>query len=84
MAQISIAEVSTNPSSCALSGLKPLLRTRDLLAVLPFGKSKLYAEIASGRFVAPVKVSRRMSLWRREDVETYLDRLVSEAGCGRC
>lgn len=80
MTTISSAETSATPSSCSLHGAKPLLRTRDVLAFLPFGKSKLYEEIHAGRFVAPVKASSRMALYRREDVESYLDRLIGGTG----
>lgn len=77
MVSTSSAKTSATPSSCSLHGAKPLLRTRDVLAFLPFGKSKLYEEIQSGRFVAPIKPSSRMALYRREDVESYLDRLIA-------
>ena len=70
------AETSAKLPSCYLHGAKPLLRTRDVLAYLPFGKSKLYEEIHAGRFVAPLKTSSRMALYRREDVEAYLGRLM--------
>lgn len=79
MHKIPMAEAPANPPSCSLSGVKPLLRTRDVLAIVPFGKSKLHTEIKAGRFVAPVRASRRMALYRREDVEAYLDRLISGA-----
>ena len=76
MATISQAETSATPSGCSQQGARTLLRTRDVLALLPFGKSKLYEEIHAGRFVAPIKPSSRMALYRREDVEAYLERLM--------
>lgn len=76
MTTISKSETPGTPSSCSLHGAKPLLRTRDVLAFLPFGKSKWYEEIHAGRAPAPLRASRRMALYRREDVEAYLDRLI--------
>ena len=66
-----------------LSTHKPLLRKRQLLLVIPIGKTTLYDEIAKGRFPRPIKIGRRASAWLKSEVETWLaereaDRAVSE------
>jgi prophage regulatory protein len=49
-----------------------LWRLRQVLAVTSMSRSWLYAEIAQGRFPAPVRVGLRAVAWRRSDIETWL------------
>lgn len=38
-------------------------------------RSMLYADIAAGRFPAPVRTGKRSVAWRASDVEAWLDGL---------
>ncbi len=48
------------------------LRLREVLAPggpIPVSKSTWWAGIKDGRFPKPVKLGRRISVWRAEDIE---------------
>jgi prophage regulatory protein len=55
-----------------MSPPKQLLRKRQLLLVIPIGKTTLYDEIAKGRFPRPIKIGRRASAWLKSEVETWI------------
>lgn len=50
--------------------VRPALRLREVLDLLPVSKSTLYQRIADGRFPSPFK-NGRISLWRSEDVARW-------------
>lgn len=50
------------------------VRRPVVLALIPYGPTKLYKEINAGRFPAPVRFSERMSAWRAEDVRDWIER----------
>jgi prophage regulatory protein len=49
-----------------------MLRVKDVLAVVPLGRSTLFAKIAAGEFPAPVKLSPRVVCWRADTIRNYL------------
>jgi predicted DNA-binding transcriptional regulator AlpA len=53
------------------------LRLPEVLALIPVGKSTLYAWIASGRFPPPVKLGR-CSAWRVEDIRAHIQSVSAE------
>ena len=52
------------------------LRLRDVLEFIPISKSSLYAGIAEGRFPKPIKLGKRTSAWKVEDIRN----LIAELG----
>lgn len=66
-----------NKSTSVVTGLKPLVDGPAFRAVYPFGKTRFFEDLKSGLIPPPVRLSRRKSLWRREDVERVLARLMS-------
>ena len=52
-------------------------RLADVLKLIPVGKSAWYAGIKEGRFPAPVKLNKRASAYRVEDIRALIERLSS-------
>ena len=48
-------------------------RASQLIPLLPFGSSTLWAWSRDGRFPAPVKLSPTMTAWRNTDVIEWLE-----------
>lgn len=53
------------------------VRLDVVLMLIPIGKSAWYAGIKAGRFPAPVKLNKRASAYRVEDIRALIDRLSS-------
>lgn len=57
-------------------GLAPtLIREKELLQGVPFGKSTLWRLVSEGKFPKPTKLSPRVTVWRLTDVEAWLARV---------
>ena len=41
---------------------------------IPVSKSTWWAGVRSGRFPKPIKLSRRITVWRVEDIRTLIER----------
>ena len=54
-----------------------LLDLHEVLARLKMGKTWLYAEIAAGRFQAPIKLSPKAARWKAGWIFDYLSSLNS-------
>ncbi|MBF0480557.1 MAG: AlpA family phage regulatory protein [Desulfovibrionaceae bacterium] len=48
------------------------VRLPQVLQVFPVSKSLWWAGVAEGRYPAPVKLSRRCSAWRVEDIRQLI------------
>jgi predicted DNA-binding transcriptional regulator AlpA len=48
-------------------------------AIFPGGPSSLWRHIKAKTFPAPVKISERITAWRREDLVAWLERQGKEA-----
>lgn len=59
-------------------------RAAQILPMLPFGSTTLWAWSKSGRFPAPVRLSPTMTAWRNSDVLNWLEKQQpnSDAGSG--
>ncbi|MGA2253512.1 MAG: AlpA family phage regulatory protein [Thermoguttaceae bacterium] len=55
------------------------LRLKQVLTVIPLGKSCWWKGVKSGRFPKPVKLSVRCTAWRAEDIRALIDRLSAQA-----
>ena len=54
------------------------LRLPQVLALFPVGRSSFYAGIKKGLYPAPVKLGKRTSAWRAEDIAELFTRLSSQ------
>lgn len=50
----------------------PLLRRREVLALLRISTSCLYAGMAKGVYPRPIQIGRRAVAWKREDIERLM------------
>jgi len=48
-------------------------RRRGLPAIIPVSRSTWYLGVSEGRFPQPVKLSRRISAWRVEDIKKLIE-----------
>ena len=55
------------------------LRLRQVLAVIPLGKTCWLEGVRSGRFPKPVKLSARCTGWRAEDIRELIKMLSDGA-----
>jgi len=54
---------------------KPLLRLADTLDLLQISRSTLLRGVKEGRYPKPVKVSKNLNVWRREDLLEFVSSL---------
>ena len=78
-----IAELNPHPEA--------LLRIWDIIgrpakgdqpaipALIPVGKTAWYAGVKQGRFPQPVRLSPRLTAWRRKDIQRLIDGTVAAA-----
>jgi predicted DNA-binding transcriptional regulator AlpA len=55
------------------------IRLREVLTVIPLGKTCWWEGVKSGRFPKPVKLSERCTAWKAEDIRKLIKEL-SEQG----
>lgn len=48
------------------------IRQRELLKLVPFSPATLWRKVRAGTFVRPVKLSARITAWKRSDVHAWL------------
>ena len=51
------------------------LRLKQVLAIVPVGKTKWYQGVKQGIFPRPVKMGERVSLWKYSDIEALVQRI---------
>ncbi|EGE09637.1 helix-turn-helix transcriptional regulator [Moraxella catarrhalis] len=47
-------------------------RAKDILPLLPFGKSTLWQKVKSGKFPQPVRLGKNCTAWRNQDIHDWL------------
>ena len=51
------------------------LRLREVLKVIPVGKTCWWEGVKSGRYPKPVKLSKRCTGWRAEEIRELMQRI---------
>lgn len=51
------------------------LRLKQVLQLIPIGKTQWYAGLKEGRFPQPIKLGPRTSAYRAEDISALIERL---------
>jgi len=51
------------------------VRLKDILRVFPVSKSTWWAGVKSGRYPKPVKLSKRTTAWRVEEIRTLIEQV---------
>jgi prophage regulatory protein len=54
------------------------VRLREVLTVIPVGKTCWWEGVKSGRFPKPVKLSTRCTAWKAEDIRDLIKQLSGE------
>ena len=49
------------------------IRQKQLMMLLPFSAATLWRKVKAGTFVAPIRLSARVTAWNRASVEAWLD-----------
>lgn len=49
-----------------------LVREKVLLGSLPFGRTTLWKLVKEGSFPKPTKLSSRVAVWKKSDVEAWM------------
>ncbi len=49
------------------------VRLKDVLRVFPVSKSTWWAGVKSGRYPQPVKLSKRTTAWKAEEIWTLIE-----------
>ena len=49
-----------------------LLKRDEVQRRIGYGRSKLFAEVAAGRFPRPVSISRTRKAWLESEVDTWI------------
>ena len=50
-----------------------LLRTQDVLAIIPWSKMHLWRQVAAGKFPQPLELGPRTPCWRESEVRDWLN-----------
>ena len=56
-----------------------LIRAKQVAQKRGRSLSRLYADIAEGRFPRGVKLGRKIVVWKESDVDTHIDNELKEA-----
>lgn len=46
--------------------------------LLPISRSTLYSWVADGKLPAPIKLSPRVSVWRKSDILAFVDKMEAK------
>ncbi|MBW2187062.1 MAG: AlpA family phage regulatory protein [Deltaproteobacteria bacterium] len=55
--------------------IERFLRIKQLLEIVPLGKSTVWKLVAEGKFPQPIKLSERCTAWRESDIQQWMDKL---------
>lgn len=56
--------------------LSPLMRKKEVLAMTQFSNATLYNYIKAGTFPSPVPMGPRMVVWKRGEVQAWIDAIT--------
>ncbi|MES2192171.1 MAG: AlpA family phage regulatory protein [Pseudomonadota bacterium] len=51
----------------------PVLRLKDVIAMVSLSKSSIYAGVADGTFPAPIRLGRRAVGWLLSSLQAWID-----------
>ena len=56
------------------------VRMSQLTGIIPMSKATIWRKLKDGTFPKPIKLGDRITAWRMEDVQAWLDCRHAEAG----
>ncbi len=54
-----------------------LIRLKQVLELIPIGKSTWWAGVKSGKYPKPIKLGAKTTLWKVEDIKALIEKLGS-------
>lgn len=51
------------------------LRINQVLQLIPISKSAWWAGVKSGKYPQPIKLGKKTTVWRVEDIKTLIEKL---------
>lgn len=63
----------TNAVAQAVRGTAYVRQAQLIPAILPFSPATLWRKVKDGSFPQPIKLSDRITAWRMDDVEAWLE-----------
>ena len=72
MLKDSLIERTTTENLISRPPTSGFLRLRQVLQIVPIGRSTLYLKMKLGTFPRAVKLGPRISAWRAEDIHSYI------------
>ena len=54
-----------------------LLRIKQILEIVPLGKSTVWKMVAEGNFPQPIKLTERCTAWRESEVQQWMEELIT-------
>jgi prophage regulatory protein len=63
--------VSENTTEAIEAGIRPMLSMKQVLALVPFGRTTLYREMDAGRFPKAHEIAPRRIAWFVDDVKAW-------------
>jgi len=61
--------------------LDDLLKIDGVLQFFPVSKSTWWAGVKSGKYPKPIRLSPRRVAWRKQDIESLIERLGGDHDC---
>jgi prophage regulatory protein len=58
-----------------------LLREKHVLKLVPVAHSTLWNWVRDKKFPAPIKLSEKVSVWKKDDVSAWIEAKFSEGEC---
>lgn len=55
------------------------LRLNDVLSIIPVGRSTWWAKVKSGEYPQPVKLSKRTTAWKVQDIRDLITTIDNNA-----
>jgi prophage regulatory protein len=68
------AHSTTSDAESIVPRVAFLRQTQVVGTIFPGGPSSLWRHVKAGTFPAPVKISERITAWRRDDLVSWLER----------
>jgi len=56
-------------------GTERLLRIKQVMQVVPLGRSTIWLKVKQGKFPQPVKLSERCTAWKESEIMSWMDSL---------
>ena len=57
--------------------MQELLTVSEVGELLKLSRSRVYAHVAAGRIPKPIHIAPRTPRWRREEIESWIERLAA-------